>query len=94
MTLLEAMAAELPIVCSNRGPMPEVMGEAALYCDPEDAADIARAIRELIEVPALRAEKSAAAASRADDFSWPRCAGDTFRFLAACCHHRVPGGTA
>jgi glycosyltransferase involved in cell wall biosynthesis len=35
-TLLEMMAASLPIACAARGPMPEVLGDAGLYFDPED----------------------------------------------------------
>ncbi len=32
--LLEAMAAGLPIACSSRGPMPEILGTSGLYFDP------------------------------------------------------------
>ena len=34
-TMLEAMASGIPICSSNRGPMPEVLGEAGSYFDPE-----------------------------------------------------------
>jgi glycosyltransferase involved in cell wall biosynthesis len=34
--LLEAMAAGLPIACSDRGPMPEALGDAGCYFNPED----------------------------------------------------------
>lgn len=44
--LIESMAAGLPIACSNRGPMPEVLGDAGIYFDPEDAASIACAVRK------------------------------------------------
>jgi glycosyltransferase involved in cell wall biosynthesis len=47
--LLEAMAAGLPIACSNRGPMPEVLGTAGLYFNPENPAEIACAIRTVID---------------------------------------------
>lgn len=42
--LLEAMASGVPVVCGNITSMPEVAGEAAWYCDPHDAASIARAM--------------------------------------------------
>ncbi len=80
--LLESMAAGLPIACSNRGPMREVLGEAGVYFNPEDPGDIARAIRELIVSPELRAETSRKAFERAQRYSWTRCAEETFSFLA------------
>lgn len=80
--LLEAMAAGLPIACSNRGPMPEVLGNAGVYFDPEKPVDIAAVIRKLIEDPILRAEKAEAAYERAKAFTWERCASETFNFIA------------
>jgi glycosyltransferase involved in cell wall biosynthesis len=80
--LLEAMAAGLPIACSNRGPMPEVLGTAGLYFDPENPAEIACAIRSLLDSTDLRAEKAEAAYRRAKAFTWQRCAEQTFQFLA------------
>ncbi|MFH1581270.1 MAG: glycosyltransferase family 1 protein [Pseudomonadota bacterium] len=84
MVITEAMAAGLPIACSNRGPMPEVLGDAGVYFDPEKPAEIAETIRKLIEDSALRAEKAKAAFVRAKTFSWERCADETFGFLAEC----------
>jgi glycosyltransferase involved in cell wall biosynthesis len=80
--LLEGMAAGLPIASSDRGPMPEVLGDAGVYFDPEDARDIARALSELIESPVLRAKKAEASFARAQNYSWRRCAAETFAFLA------------
>lgn len=79
--LLEAMASGLPIACSNRGPMPEVAGDAAVYFDPEDPVDIARAIEQLVVDPDLRARKAQAAFEQARLYSWQACAQETFRFL-------------
>ena len=80
--LIESMAAGLPIACSNRGPMPEVLGDAGVYFDPESPAGIADAVRELAMSAELRVEKAAAASAGALQFSWSRCAGETFGFLA------------
>ena len=38
--LLEAMAASLPIACSNRGPMPEILKDAGIYFNPEQVSSI------------------------------------------------------
>lgn len=80
--LLEGMASGLPIACSKRGPMPEVLGDSGVYFDPESPADIARALRELIDSPALRERLAQASFDRARIYSWNRCAGETFKFLA------------
>ncbi len=80
--LLEGMAAGLPMACSHMGPMPEVLGDAGVYFDPEDAKSIAGALRQLIESPELRARIAQAAFVRAQAFSWKRCADETFGFLA------------
>ena len=85
-TLLETMAAGLPVVCSNRGPMPEVLGDAGLYFDPENPEDIAHAIRTFILDPELRAQKSQASFERCQQYSWERCAHHTFAFFATIAH--------
>ncbi len=81
--LLEAMAARLPIACSIRGPMPEVLGDAGVYFDPEQPTEIAQAIERLYADPALRASLSEKAQQRARDFTWERCAHDTLIFIAS-----------
>ncbi len=80
--LLEGMASGLPIACSDRGPMPEVLGDAGVYFDPEDVGSIRRAIQQLIVSPELRSEKAQAAFERICGYSWRRCADETFGFLA------------
>ena len=79
--LLETMASGLPIACSNRGPMPEVLGKSALYFDPEKPGDILDTVREFILSPKLRSEKAQASFARVKEFTWERCADDTFDFF-------------
>jgi glycosyltransferase involved in cell wall biosynthesis len=79
--LIESMAAGLPIACSDRGPMPEMLGDAGIYFDPENSASIADAVRKFAVDPALRTEKAAASSAAALQFSWSRCARETFDFL-------------
>jgi glycosyltransferase involved in cell wall biosynthesis len=80
--LLEAMASARPIACSSRGPMPEVLRDAGVYFDPERAESIAAAIRELIDSPRLRREKSELALLYSREYSWDRCAQESFNYLA------------
>ena len=79
--LLEGMASSLPIACSSRGPMPEILGDAGVYFDPEKPDEIVEAVRHLVESPEVRAEKADSAFHRALAFSWKRCADETFSFL-------------
>ncbi|MBI2311626.1 MAG: glycosyltransferase family 4 protein [Betaproteobacteria bacterium] len=80
--LLEAMAAQLPIACSGKGPMPEILGEAGIYFDPENADDIASALTTLYRDPDLRRRLGSAAFAAARSYSWARCADETFSFIA------------
>ena len=79
--LLEAMASGLPVACSSKQPMPEVVAEAGVYFDPEQPTDIARALLELIESPTLRTDLAQASFERAQQYSWQRCANETFEFI-------------
>ena len=79
--LLEAMASGLPIACSNLGPMPEVLGDAGIYFDPESPGQIVEALGKLCKDEDLRkacADKAFAAAQR---YTWNRTAQKTFSFL-------------
>lgn len=81
--LLEAMAAGLPIACSARSVMPEVLGEAGLYFDPEDSGSIARAMHSSMNDLEQRRRLAKMAHQQAQGYSWSRCSRDTFAFLAS-----------
>ena len=91
--LLEAMAAGLPIASSDKGPMPEVLGSAGVYFDPEDPANIARSLRTLFEQPELRSTLAREAYDRAQNYSWERCAKETFSYLAEETRRSLGGNT-
>ncbi len=78
---LEAMAAGTPVLAARAGAMPEVCGDAAVYCDPLSVDDIARGLVLLAGDPALRARLSAAGRVRATAFRWERCAATTTEAL-------------
>ncbi len=91
-TLLEAMSAGLPIACSNRGPMPEVLSDGAEYFDPESYGSIAAAVERLIIDGSRRQDAAHRARSLSDQYSWARCANETWTFLAdTTMHHRSSG---
>ena len=71
---LEAMTCGCPVIVSAAASLPEVCGEAALYCNPHDAADIAEKIRRVMTDPELRIKMRAEGIERARVFSWEKCA--------------------
>lgn len=79
--LIEAMASGLPIASSNRGPMPEVLGDTGLYFDPYSVESITHAIIELIQNPQQAYTRAAWAYVQAQQYSWQRCAEQTFTFI-------------
>lgn len=94
--LLEAMASGLPIASSSRGPMPEVLKDAAVYFDPERPREIAAALRKLLESPSLREEKSALGLQYSKQYSWERCASESLSYLAAVAarYHTSPSSSS
>jgi glycosyltransferase involved in cell wall biosynthesis len=70
--ILEAMANGLPVVASRATCHPEVAGPAARYCDPEDPADIARALHEVSTDRELRNELRRRGREQVAAFSWER----------------------
>jgi glycosyltransferase involved in cell wall biosynthesis len=74
---LEAMAHGCPVLCSNRSSIPEVVGDAGLYFEPESVDSIADAMERVAAVAEFRKDLSARGSERARQFSWDRCAART-----------------
>jgi alpha-1,3-rhamnosyl/mannosyltransferase len=68
--VVEAMAVGTPVVCSRAGALPEVAGDAAVYFDPTDPADMARAILQTLTDESLRAACRERGRRRAAQFRW------------------------
>lgn len=77
MTIVEAMGAGVPVVCSDVSALPEVAGDAALLVPATRADLVAAALVRLLQDPRLRAELVARGAERHRGFSWARTAGVT-----------------
>jgi glycosyltransferase involved in cell wall biosynthesis len=54
--VIEAQACGCPVICSDRPPLPEVAGNGALLCAPDDAGTMGTAILGLVRDPVRRAE--------------------------------------
>jgi len=68
--VLEAMNAGAAVVTSGVSSLPEVGGDAVLYVEPTDVADIARGIERALGDPELRAGMVARGRAQATRFSW------------------------
>jgi glycosyltransferase involved in cell wall biosynthesis len=78
---LEAMAAGCPTICSNAASIPEVCGEACLYFDPLNPAEIANRMKRVAEDAGLANDLRSRGAEHIRGFSWDRTAALTIETL-------------
>ncbi len=74
MPALEAMAAGVPVVVSNRGALPEVVDDAGLVVEPEDTEALAGAMERMLTDEAFAAASAAKGIQRARRFRWANTA--------------------
>jgi glycosyltransferase involved in cell wall biosynthesis len=79
MPVLEAMAAGVPVITSNRSALPEVAGDAALLVNPESDEDLVRALQDLAGDVQRRSEMSERGKKHAERFTWSRAVEATAR---------------
>ena len=70
LAILEAMACGAPVISSKRGTVPEVLGDAGLYADPIDVADIAQKIQFLLNNKLVAKDLSYKGIERSKLFSY------------------------
>lgn len=80
---LEAMAAGIPTLVSDRSCLPEVVGDGALTVDPDDREAVAGALRELILDQRLREGLGQRGRARALELSWTAAARELVRVYEA-----------
>ena len=74
---LEAMSLGCPVICSNTSSIPEVVGDAGEYFDPNDIESMQVAIEAVLQSTSRRKELVAKGHARRSLFSWQRCASET-----------------
>jgi glycosyltransferase involved in cell wall biosynthesis len=74
---LEAMCHGLPVASSDATCLPEILGDAARYFDPNDERAITGAMEEVAANETLRRDLAARGKERAKGYDWTRCAERT-----------------
>lgn len=79
--LLEAMSAGLPIISSNMGPMPEVLGDGQFYFDPLNIDSIYENLKEFLIYYKKRESLVKYSYQSSLEYTWKECANETFKTL-------------
>ena len=79
--LLEAMNCDIPILTSNTTSLPEIAGEAAIYCDPTDIQDISKGMLSLATRTDLQKALVSEGRKRRASFSWDITADKVWKSL-------------
>lgn len=89
---LEAMACGTAVLSSDRASMPEVLGDAAIWFDPADTADVAHKLDMIYDDQVLREQFREKALQRAAMFSWQETArGTLYAYERAAAGRGVDG---
>jgi len=75
--VVEAFAAQCPVIASNTTSLPEVTGDAAWSVDPTDAQSISAAMLDVLHNHELKAQRIESGLARARHYSWHECARQT-----------------
>ncbi|HWW44765.1 MAG TPA: glycosyltransferase family 1 protein [Acidimicrobiia bacterium] len=75
--VLEAMAQEVPVLCSDIPVLREVAGKGAWYVPPDDVGAWTDALVDLLGDDRARRDLGATGRARASNFTWERCIART-----------------
>jgi len=75
---LEAMAKGCPVLSSDRASLPEILGKAAVYFNPEDDDDLVVKVEQILSDDNFRQEMITRGLEKVKEYSWWECARETF----------------
>jgi glycosyltransferase involved in cell wall biosynthesis len=90
---LEAMAAGCPVAVSDSSSIPEVVGDAGLYFDPEQPEEIASTVFRILDSPELRRRLVESGLQRAQEFAWQKSAEGVLAVYAEAREEKSRRGT-
>jgi glycosyltransferase involved in cell wall biosynthesis len=91
---LEAMQCGIPVITSNSSALPEVVDDAGIMVDPEDADALSQAMLDVLTNAELRSRLQSKGLARAAGFSWAKCAADTVKVYQTAVAHRESSGVS
>jgi glycosyltransferase involved in cell wall biosynthesis len=74
---LEAMQCGVPVITSDTSSLPEIVGDGGIMVSPYDVQGLAERMSEMVSDDTLRRENIRYGLSRAQLFSWEKCARQT-----------------
>lgn len=77
--VLEAMASRIPVITSNVDSLPEVVGDAGVFVNPDDDKSLAEAIMNILKNDEKKRKMREASYLRAQEFSWRKTAQETLK---------------
>jgi glycosyltransferase involved in cell wall biosynthesis len=77
--VLEAMSYGVPVIAANTSSLPEAGGDAALYVDPNDPANMAAKVRRLTEDSRLQDKLIQSGHARTREFTWRKSGEATLK---------------
>lgn len=86
---IEAMACGCPVIVSPIPALIERCGDAALYANPDDPADIADKIMRILENPSLAGDLRRKGFERAKMFTWEICARQSWGVIRDVLNNQV-----
>jgi len=81
--VIEAQSCGIPVVCSRAGALPEVAGDAALYCDAQDKEQCSQTVLQALSDTAMRSRLCDAGFANAARYSWRTVAEKVISVLRA-----------
>lgn len=84
---LEAMACGTPVIAGRTSSLPEVLGEAAWFIDPQDPRQIAQAIEKLLNDLGLCQNMIEKGFKQARTFTWKKTAEATWKLYQEMIKH-------
>jgi glycosyltransferase involved in cell wall biosynthesis len=76
---LEAMSHGLPVVCSSTTSLPEILGEAAIYFNPQDPNAMAEKINRVLSDSNLQKDLIARGFEQIKKYSWRKMGEETLK---------------
>ncbi len=87
--VLEAMHYGAPLALSDRGALPEVAGDLAVYFDPESVDDMVETLRSALDRGPERDRLVQLGRERAREFTWEVAADLTLKAIREACGERT-----